>query len=92
MRLRVLREHVNKVPFIPFIMRMVDGSNLEVRHPETISIGKDAIFVSLVDDKIFRIVEPLLVQTIEYKSDSAMHLPSSFKPRRDDDFDPDNEV
>ncbi len=92
MHLKVLRELVNKQPFIPFSIRMVDGSSLDVRHPEMISIGKDAIFISLVDDKIYRIIEPLLIQAIEFKGDYAIPLPSSFKPRRDDDFDPDNEV
>ena len=57
-----------------------------------ISIGKDAIFVSQVDDKIYSIVEPLLVQAIEFKGDYAMDLTANFKPKRDDDYDSGSEV
>jgi hypothetical protein len=40
MTMTALREMVKATPFQPFYVKMADGTRYEVRHPETIMVGK----------------------------------------------------
>lgn len=48
-----LMGHVVAEPFRPFRIRMASGESYEIKHPETVQIGKSnlTIFVPLLDEK-----------------------------------------
>ncbi len=45
--------HVTAEPFRPFRIRMASGKTYEVKHPETVQVGRTnlTIFVPLTDEK-----------------------------------------
>jgi hypothetical protein len=66
---RVIREGMQAVPFRPFRLRLADGLEFLVRHPDFVSIGVAGRWVVHVDperDNSTTILEPLLIMSIEY--------------------------
>ncbi len=47
MRLNELREVVGKQPFEPFRLRMSNGDEYVVRHPEFVSLTKSSVLVGI---------------------------------------------
>lgn len=92
MRISVIRDLVQASPFIPFSMRLVHGNSHLVRHPETISVTREAVYLHPMDSAALQIIDPVHIQVIEISGTDNMALPPNFKPRRDSDLDDQNEA
>lgn len=54
-----IREWLNRQPFEPFELRLSNGEQYQVRHPELLAIGKNRIII--VDPNTDRVVHVALV-------------------------------
>jgi hypothetical protein len=64
-----VREALHQQPFRPFTLRLADGRELPVPHPDFVAIlGRTAVVASPSLDDSYSIVEPLLIVSIEYAS------------------------
>lgn len=65
MSLDGIREALRRQPFLPFFIRLADGRELPVGHPELVVLGARLVTV-MRDDNSWSIVEPLLIVSLEY--------------------------
>jgi hypothetical protein len=65
-----IREALRKQPFEPFSIRLADGRELAVPHPEFVAISPRRI-IAVTEEGSWSVVEPLLVVSLDYKSDGA---------------------
>jgi hypothetical protein len=56
-----LRQMVTASPFVPFIVKLADGRQFEVEHPELASCSVDGRSMSLYDRDGLHLLEMLLV-------------------------------
>ena len=69
MQINTIREALHKQPFRPFTLRLADGRELPVPHPDFVAIlGRTAVVASPSLDDSYSVVEPLLIVSIEYAS------------------------
>jgi len=59
MNAETIREWLHRQPFEPFELRLSNGENYQVRHPELVAIGKNRI--AIVDPNTDRFVHVALV-------------------------------
>jgi hypothetical protein len=62
-----LRPALRASPFRPFILRLVDGREIPVRHPEFVAVspnGRQAF--SFNEDDSWTIMEPLLISSLDF--------------------------
>jgi hypothetical protein len=72
MQINAIREALHMQPFRPFTLRLADGRDLPVPHPDFVAIlGRTAVIASPQLDDSYSIVEPLLIVSIEYVNSSA---------------------
>ena len=67
MELSAIREAVRQQPFVPFRLKMADGSDVLVRHPEMIAIpeaGRRVVVFNEYD--ALTILDPLLIVSINF--------------------------
>jgi len=62
-----LREAITQEPFEPFVIRVVDGRSVSIRHPEVVAVDKRRVVVIQVDDFCLWL-EPLLIASIDWDS------------------------
>jgi hypothetical protein len=60
-----IREALHKQPFEPFALRLADGRNVAVPHPDFVALHPRRIIV-VSDDASWSVVEPLLIVSIDY--------------------------
>jgi hypothetical protein len=65
MDLKILREALQRRPFEPFVIRLVDGRAVPVSHPEFVAVGHRRANVILDDDSCLWL-EPLLVVSLDW--------------------------
>ncbi len=71
MHINVIREALHKQPFQPFTIRLVDGRQLAVPHPDFVAVSRRlAIVINAADDSITW-VEPMLILSIDYPNGVA---------------------
>ena len=70
MDLNGIREALRKEPFQPFTIRLTDGRELPVPHPEFVAVGPRLVIV-IADDNSWTVVEPLLIVSLDFKSNGA---------------------
>ncbi len=74
---REIREALLQRPFKPFLMRLADGRELRVRHPEYVAVSpRHLIFIDDQDDALTWI-EPLLVVTLDFNGAEKPTKPSN---------------
>jgi len=61
-----IREAMNQQPFIPFVVRTVEGQAFEVRHPDFIATSTNGRIVTVFDDAGQHIVDVRLVVELTY--------------------------
>jgi hypothetical protein len=72
MHITALRQALHEQPFRPFTLRLADGRELPVPHPDFVAIlGRTAVVASPRLDDTYSVVEPLLIVSIEYASTTA---------------------
>lgn len=72
-----IREAMRHQPFVPFTLRLADGREVPVRHPDYIAISPNnrrAIVFTPPDDAMIWI-EPLLIVSIDYPAGSSPSSP-----------------
>jgi len=74
---RVIREARLQRPFIPFLMRLADGRELTVRHPEYVAVSPRHILFINDQDEAITWIEPLLVVTLDFTKSSQESKPSN---------------
>jgi hypothetical protein len=68
MEAAAIREAMHTEPFRPFTLRLADGRELPVPHPDFIAVagnGRRVVVFSPVDDAM-AILEPLLIVSFQY--------------------------
>lgn len=68
MELSAIRDAVHQQPFQPFSLRLVDGREVTVRHPDFIAIADTGRRIVVFPPKSanWSVIDPLLVVSIEY--------------------------
>jgi hypothetical protein len=61
----VIRQLVNRRPFEPFTLHLSGGELYEVRHPETVAVGKQRLVVVDPDSDRMAICSLLHVTSVE---------------------------
>lgn len=56
MRIRDVRERLDKRPFEPFRICMTDGRTYDVTHPELCMLGRTTVYIGIPDPKLKRVV------------------------------------
>ena len=64
-----IREAVQRRPFEVFSIRLADGREITVTHPEAIAIGERRVIVVHPDDS-WSVVEPLLIVSLDPRESS----------------------
>jgi hypothetical protein len=67
MDLQGIREALRNRPFQPFFLRLADGRDLPVPHPEAVALGKRRLIV-LRPDNSWSVVEPLHVVSLDFSA------------------------
>ena len=65
MDLNSVREALHREPFVPFDLRLADGRTISVGHPEFVAVHPRIIIV-VAEDSSWKVVEPLLIVSIDY--------------------------
>jgi hypothetical protein len=72
MRIDAIRAALHEQPFRPFTLRLADGRELPVPHPDFVAIlGRTAVVASPRLDDSYSVVEPLLIVSIDYAGATA---------------------
>ena len=66
MTIEKIREAMNQQPFVPFVVRTVEGQSYEVRHPDFIATSTNGRIVTVFDDAGQHIVDVRLVIELTY--------------------------
>jgi hypothetical protein len=64
--LSALREALRRQPFEPFTLRLSDGRQESVKHPEFVAIGPRVVVIVRPDNSVLK-VEPLLIVSLEHE-------------------------
>ncbi len=65
MDLQGIRDALRRRPFRTFSVRLADGRDIPVTHPEAVALGQRRILVVHPDDS-WSVVEPLLIVSLDY--------------------------
>jgi hypothetical protein len=65
MDINEIREAVHRQPFEPFSIRLVDGRDLPVRHPDFVAVGERR-FIVLGREDSWAVVDPAMVVSLDY--------------------------
>ena len=66
MTIEKIREAMNQQPFVPFVVRTVEGQAFEVRHPDFIATSTNGRIVTVFDDAGQHILDVRLVVELTY--------------------------
>ena len=71
MDIKVLRDELHREPFRPFRLRLADGRELFVPHPDFVAVSPRRVVVIDPHDESMSIIEPLLIVSIETWTERA---------------------
>lgn len=63
----VIREAILERPFKPFTLKLTDGRELLVRHPEFAAVAKRRVVYINHENEAVSILEPLLILSLEFR-------------------------
>jgi hypothetical protein len=66
MELNALREALHKQPFRPFALRLADGRELFIPHPDFVAVSKRQVIVVHPETESWSVLEPLLIVSLEF--------------------------
>lgn len=72
----VIREALRKQPFQPFIIRLADGRQFAIPHPDFVAVSNRVVIVIGPHDESINWLEPLSTVSIEYAGASPGVPPS----------------
>jgi hypothetical protein len=67
---------LHKQPFQPFTLRLVDGRELHVPHPDFVAVSARRVAVITPHDESLALLEPLLMVSLEYAGTGQGTTPS----------------
>lgn len=76
-----VREALHTQPFAPFVIRLADGRSLPVPHPDFVALTPRRVIVGAEDDS-WSVVEPLLIDSLDYESSETKSGNGRSKKRR----------
>jgi hypothetical protein len=82
MDLNSIRSALRETPFVPFVLRLADGRQVPVKHPEFVAMNNRIVIVT--DERSdTKILEPLLIVSFERSpnSDKSGNGKHKRKPR-----------
>lgn len=65
MNVAAIQEALHRQPFRPFTLRLADGRQLAVPHPDFVAVSPRVVIVINSQDESFSILEPLLIVSME---------------------------
>ena len=68
MDIDVIREAVHRQPFRRFALRLADGRELPIPHPDFVAVSRRRVVV-ISGDESLSILEPLMIVSIDYVGD-----------------------
>ncbi len=72
MDLNAIRDALHQQPFRPFAVRLADGRELTVPHPDFVAItNRSFIIVDRQTPESYSIIEPILIVSLEYQKAST---------------------
>lgn len=69
METNAIREALHRQPFQPFSLRLADGRELIVPHPDFVAVSNRRVVVINSQDESTSLLEPLLIVSLEFKAD-----------------------
>ncbi len=69
MEINALRDALHRQPFRPFSLRLADGRDLFVSHPDFVAVSPRRVVVINHQDESHTILEPLSNVSVEYMGD-----------------------
>ena len=69
MEINAIREALYRQPFRSFSLRLADGRELFVPHPDFVAVSPRRIVVINHQDESTAILEPLLIVSVDYRID-----------------------
>lgn len=68
MDLSAVRDVLHRQPFRPFAVRLADGREIFVPHPDFVAMtNRSMIIVDRVTPESFSIIEPILIVSLEFR-------------------------
>jgi len=78
MDVKTIREALRRQPFEPFIMRLADGREFAVPHPEFAALtGRTVIVAHEALDGTYSTIEPLLIVSLEHSGGQQTSPPDA---------------
>jgi hypothetical protein len=74
MHIDEIREARNRQPFQPFSLRLADGREIPVQHPEFIAVSRRRVAVFDAEERL-SIPEPLLIVSLEFPAGTSLPPP-----------------
>jgi len=69
MNVQAIREAMQRQPFRPFSLRLADGRELHVPHPDFVAVSPRQVVVINPQNEALSILEPLLIVSVETRGD-----------------------
>lgn len=66
-----LREALRKQPFKPFVIRLADGRQFDVPHPDFVAVSQRTVVVISPQTEGVSVLEPLLIISLEMAGGDA---------------------
>jgi len=60
-----IRQALHKEPFAPFTIRLADGRQIPVPHPDFVAVGPRRVIV-VAEDNSWTVLEPLLIVSLDH--------------------------
>ena len=68
MNMRAIRDAIRSQPFQPFTLRMNDGREFIITHPESIALSKRTVFIVVPESELPIGVEPIRIASLRRSS------------------------
>jgi hypothetical protein len=66
-----IREALHKQPFEPFSLRLADGREIQVRHPDFVAVSPGRVIVIHPPEESVSMIEPLVIVSLEWPARPA---------------------
>jgi hypothetical protein len=64
-QVKIIRDAVRRQPFVPFTLRMNDGRQFHIPHPDYIAISQRSVYVVDAATDVGLFLEPVLIASLE---------------------------
>ena len=75
-----IREAILRRPFQPFVLRMNDGREFRIPHPEYVAVSRRALVVIDADTQAAVTLEPILIASMRFEEKPAKTEIGSTQP------------